>query len=103
MFTALQSDDLKLHDKQSDSWTTFLLPEDIEAKYGSHDSRILKATSQGQGELAASLSYFSGHQETKEVRLKYFLLSFFPLWQHDPPSFTGKLTFLSGPYFFVGY
>ncbi|KAG8634965.1 hypothetical protein MANES_17G112100v8 [Manihot esculenta] len=62
-----ESDDLKLHDKQSDSWTTFLLPEDIEAKYGSHDSRILKATSQGQGELAASLSYFSGHQETKEV------------------------------------
>ncbi|KAF2308465.1 hypothetical protein GH714_009821 [Hevea brasiliensis] len=62
-----ETDDLKLHDERSNYWTTFLPSEDIEAKYGWHNSRILRATSQGQGELTASLSYFSGHQETKEV------------------------------------
>ncbi|KDP46416.1 hypothetical protein JCGZ_10256 [Jatropha curcas] len=62
-----ESDDLKLHDKHSGLWTTSLPLEDIEAKYGWHNSRILQATSQGLGELTASLTYFSGHQETKEV------------------------------------
>lgn len=57
-----QSDNVKVHDNQSD-WRTFTLSDE----HGWRNSRILKATSQGLGKLTASLSYFSGYQETKEV------------------------------------
>ncbi|XP_015576193.2 nuclear pore complex protein GP210 isoform X1 [Ricinus communis] len=62
-----ESDDLKLHNEQSDCWTIFMLSKDIEAKYVWQNSRVLRAASRGLGELKASLTYFTGHQETKEV------------------------------------
>lgn len=65
-FLELQSDDVKLYDNQSEYWRTFLVPDDIAVKH-SWQTRILKATSQGLDKLMASLTYFTGHQETKEV------------------------------------
>ncbi|KAK4603548.1 hypothetical protein RGQ29_012174 [Quercus rubra] len=61
-----ESDDVKLYDNQSEYWRTFLVPDDIAVKH-SWQTRILKATSQGLDKLMASLTYFTGHQETKEV------------------------------------
>lgn len=66
-FHALQSDDVKLYDNQSDYWRTFIVEDEIAVKHGWQSSRILEATSQGLGKLMASLTYFSGPQETKEV------------------------------------
>ena len=67
----LQSDDVKLYDNQSDYWRTFLVSDDIAVKHGWQNSRILKASSQGLGKLMASLTYFTGDQETKEVLALY--------------------------------
>jgi hypothetical protein len=67
----LQSDDVKLYDNQSDYWRTFLVSDDIAVKHGWRNSRILKASSQGLGKLMASLTYFTGDQETKEVLALY--------------------------------
>lgn len=72
----LQNDDLKLHEDQSDYWTTFLSPADTMIKYGWRNSRILRATLQGHGKLTASLTYISGPQQTTEVELLLYL--FFP-------------------------
>lgn len=66
-FPALQSDDIKLFDNQSEYWRTFTVSDDSMLKHGWRNSRILKATSQGLGKLAGSLTYFSGHRDTKEV------------------------------------
>lgn len=66
-FHALQSDDVKLYDNQSEYWRTFMVSDDIAVKHGWGNSRILKATSQGLGKLTASLAYHSGYQEKKEV------------------------------------
>ncbi|KAJ4729295.1 nuclear pore complex protein [Melia azedarach] len=62
-----ESDDIKLFDNQSEYWRTFTVSDDSMLKHGWRNSRILKATSQGLGKLAASLTYFSGHRDTKEV------------------------------------
>ncbi|KAF5479668.1 hypothetical protein F2P56_000470 [Juglans regia] len=62
-----ESDDVKLYDNQSDYWSTFIVKDEIAVKHGWQSSRILEATSQGLGKLMASLTYFSGHQETKEI------------------------------------
>ncbi|GAV68566.1 RRM_1 domain-containing protein/Big_2 domain-containing protein [Cephalotus follicularis] len=62
-----ENDDIKLNDNQSEFWKTLMVPDDIVAKQGWRYSRILKATSQGLGELTASLTYFSGNYDTKEV------------------------------------
>lgn len=63
----LQSDDLKLSSDQSDYWRLSPVSNDIAIKHGWQNSMILKATSQGQGKLAASLTYFSALNEKKEV------------------------------------
>lgn len=62
-----ESDDIKLYDQQSDNWKTSLVTEQIAQKYGSLNTRILKSTSPGLGKLTASLTYFSGHLNSKEV------------------------------------
>ncbi|GAY46849.1 hypothetical protein CUMW_100160 [Citrus unshiu] len=62
-----ESDDIKLSDNQSECWRTFSMPNDLVLKHGWRNSRILKATSQGLGKLTASLTYFSGLHDTKEV------------------------------------
>jgi nuclear pore complex protein Nup210 len=70
LFLALQNDDVKLFDNQSEYWKTFLVSDDIVLKHGWRNSTVLKATSQGMGKLTASLTYFSGHPvypDTKEV------------------------------------
>ncbi|KAJ0052503.1 hypothetical protein Pint_02808 [Pistacia integerrima] len=66
-FLALQSDDVKLFDNESEYWKTFLVSDDIVLKHGLRNSRILEATSQGLEKLMASLTYISRHQDTKEV------------------------------------
>ncbi|KAI9198312.1 hypothetical protein LWI28_013681 [Acer negundo] len=63
-----KNDDVKLFDNQSEYWKTFLVSDDIVLKHGWRNSTVLKATSQGMGKLTASLTYFSGHPDTKEVR-----------------------------------
>ncbi|KAM0958021.1 hypothetical protein EV1_023125 [Malus domestica] len=62
-----ESDDLKLSSDQSDYWRLSPVSNDIAIKHGWQNSMILKATSQGQGKLAASLTYFSALNEKKEV------------------------------------
>lgn len=68
-FCQLQSDDIKLSNNQSDYWRLFPVSDDIAIKHGWLNSMILKATSQGQDKLIASLTYFSGLNETKEVMI----------------------------------
>ncbi|XP_065877577.1 nuclear pore complex protein GP210 isoform X2 [Euphorbia lathyris] len=62
-----ENDDLKLHDKPYEHGRTFMLSDDIEVNYGWLNARLLRATSQGLGELMASVTYFIGQQEIKEV------------------------------------
>lgn len=62
-----KSDDVKLYDNQSEYWRTSMVSDDIAVKHGWGIYRILKATSQGLGKLMASLTYFSGHHQEKEV------------------------------------
>lgn len=78
----LQSDDIRLHYDQSDHWYTFLASDNITFKHGWRNCRILKATSHGLGKLTASLSYYSGYSESKEViflssRALYLLLVYY--------------------------
>ncbi|KAG7544003.1 Bacterial Ig-like group 2 [Arabidopsis thaliana x Arabidopsis arenosa] len=62
-----ETDDIKLYGKDSDYWKIFSLPDELSSEYGQQNSRILNAMSPGLGELTATLTYFSGHQESKEV------------------------------------
>ncbi|XP_050383609.1 nuclear pore complex protein GP210 [Argentina anserina] len=62
-----ENDDLKLSKTQSDYWQIFPLSDDIAVKHSWQNSVVLKAISQGQGRLTASLSFFSALNETKEV------------------------------------
>ncbi|KAK9225059.1 hypothetical protein WN943_010100 [Citrus x changshan-huyou] len=71
-----ESDDIKLSDNQSECWRTFSMPNDLVLKHGWRNSRILKATSQGLGKLTASLTYFSGLHDTKEVQIGFSLSLF---------------------------
>lgn len=68
------------------------MPDDLSSEYGWRNSRILKAISPGLGELTAALTYFNGHQNSKEVRELYFLSlkTFLSL------SVTSTTSFLSG-------
>jgi len=67
----LQTDDIKLYGKDSDYWKIVSLPDELSSEYGQRNSRILNAISPGLGELTSTLTYFSGHQESKEVRKLY--------------------------------
>lgn len=58
------------------------MPNDLLLKHGWRNSRILKATSQGLGKLTASLTYFSGLHDTKEVQIG-FSLSLFQVFSHN--------------------
>ncbi|WCJ21095.1 Nuclear pore complex protein GP210 [Euphorbia peplus] len=62
-----EADDLKLHDKPYERGTTFTLSNDVEVNYGWRNARLLRATSQGLGELMTSLTYLCGQHDTKEV------------------------------------
>ncbi|XP_059670096.1 nuclear pore complex protein GP210 isoform X2 [Cornus florida] len=62
-----EGDDVKLHDNLSEYWNTFPVSDDAFVKHGWWNSRIVKATSCGLGKLIATLTYSSGHPETKEV------------------------------------
>lgn len=54
-------------DVQYECWKTFLVSGGAMLKYGGKNSRILKTASEGMGRLIASLTYYSGHQDSKEV------------------------------------
>ncbi|CAD5333574.1 unnamed protein product [Arabidopsis thaliana] len=62
-----ETDDIKLYGKDSDYWKIVSLPDELSSEYGQRNSRILNAISPGLGELTSTLTYFSGHQESKEV------------------------------------
>ncbi|KAL1216051.1 Nuclear pore complex protein [Cardamine amara subsp. amara] len=62
-----ETDDIKLYGNDSDYWKIFLLPDDFSSEYDRRNSRILKAISPGLGDLTATLTYFNGHQDSKEV------------------------------------
>lgn len=66
-FPLLQADDVKWFG-ESEFWKIFPAPDYISDGYGCH-SRILKAASQGMEKLTASLTYYTRHQESKEVTL----------------------------------
>ncbi|KAJ4827574.1 hypothetical protein Tsubulata_004795 [Turnera subulata] len=63
-----ESDDLNLNEDRSQYWNTFLPSEDILAKHGWRNSRILRATYPGVGKVIASLAYFGGQQNMKVVQ-----------------------------------
>lgn len=67
-FPALQNDDVEFYDNQSGYWKIVPVLEPIASRYGWRNSRILKATSEGMGKLTASLVYYNGHHDIKEVR-----------------------------------
>ncbi|XP_026442426.1 nuclear pore complex protein GP210-like isoform X1 [Papaver somniferum] len=98
-----ERDDVKLQYNDSVHWTSFVVPESIAVKHGWHNSRILKATSQGLGRLAANLTYHTGHTETTEVlqvvhevmvceRVK------FKMWKKNDSSTTIHLPWAPGIY-----
>ncbi|ESQ46942.1 hypothetical protein EUTSA_v10027618mg [Eutrema salsugineum] len=62
-----ETDDIKLYGDSSDYWKIVSLPDDLSSEYGWRNSRILKAVSPGLGELTATLTYFNGDQDSKEV------------------------------------
>ncbi|OMO59291.1 Bacterial Ig-like, group 2 [Corchorus capsularis] len=62
-----ESDDVELYDNQSGHWKIVPVLAPIASRYGWRNSRILKATSEGLGKLTASLVYYKGHHDTKEV------------------------------------
>uniref|UniRef100_A0A1J3FQQ1 BIG2 domain-containing protein n=1 Tax=Noccaea caerulescens TaxID=107243 RepID=A0A1J3FQQ1_NOCCA len=62
-----EMDDIKLYGDDSDYWKIVSLPDDLSSEYGWRNSRILNAISPGLGELTASLTYFNGHHDSKEV------------------------------------
>ncbi|KAF2594703.1 hypothetical protein F2Q70_00043684 [Brassica cretica] len=61
------TDDIKLYGEETDYWKIVSVPDDLSSEYGWRNSRILKAISPGLGELTAALTYFNGHQNSKEV------------------------------------
>ncbi|KAL0662458.1 hypothetical protein Bca4012_099295 [Brassica carinata] len=62
-----ETDDIKLYGEETDYWKIVSVPNDLSSEYGWRNSRILKAISPGLGELTAALTYFNGHQNSKEV------------------------------------
>lgn len=62
-----ETDGVKWYDNQSEHWKTSLASEYLESKHGPQSTRILKATSYGLGKFAASLTYYSGHLDKKQV------------------------------------
>ncbi|KAL3345007.1 hypothetical protein AABB24_024120 [Solanum stoloniferum] len=59
-----ENDDVKLHDDPSEIWSIVPSSNCVGEK---GISRILKALSYGLGKLTATLTYSTGHEETKEV------------------------------------
>lgn len=59
-----ENDDVKLHDDPSEIWSIVPSSNHVGEK---GISRILKALSYGLGKLTATLTYSTGHEETKEV------------------------------------
>ncbi|GLU11334.1 hypothetical protein SLE2022_280890 [Rubroshorea leprosula] len=62
-----ETDGVKLYDNQSEYWKTSIASKHLASKHGWQNSRLLKATSRGIGEFTASLTYYSGHLDKKEV------------------------------------
>ncbi|XVE67869.1 hypothetical protein DITRI_Ditri09bG0022500 [Diplodiscus trichospermus] len=62
-----ENDDVEFYDNQSEYWKIVSLLEPTASKYSWRSSRILEATSAGLGKLTASLVYYNGHHDAKEV------------------------------------
>ncbi|XP_010435974.1 PREDICTED: nuclear pore complex protein GP210-like [Camelina sativa] len=62
-----ETDDIKLYGNDSDYWKILSLPDELPSEYSQRNSRILNAISPGLGEMTATLTYFNGHQDSKEV------------------------------------
>ncbi|KAK8586935.1 hypothetical protein V6N12_021454 [Hibiscus sabdariffa] len=62
-----ESDDIEFYDNQSGYWKIVPVLEPIASRYSWRSARILEATSEGLGKLTASLVYYNGHHDTKEV------------------------------------
>jgi nuclear pore complex protein Nup210 len=63
----LQNDDVNVYDYRSDYWRTVSVSNDIAVKHGWRNTKLLKAYSQGIGNLTASVSYPGGADDRKEV------------------------------------
>ncbi|KAL3526095.1 hypothetical protein ACH5RR_014467 [Cinchona calisaya] len=59
-----ESDDVKLHDDQSEFWNILFVSDSVTVK---GNIRILEAISYGLGKLMAVLTYSSGNEDRKEV------------------------------------
>uniref|UniRef100_A0A1D1XKT8 Nuclear pore membrane glycoprotein 210-like n=2 Tax=Anthurium amnicola TaxID=1678845 RepID=A0A1D1XKT8_9ARAE len=62
-----ENNELTLESDGTKIWDIFTVSNDMVAKYGWRNSRILKPHSQGQGSVTASLSYHRGEPEIAEV------------------------------------
>ncbi|KAJ8622832.1 hypothetical protein MRB53_031361 [Persea americana] len=62
-----ESDDVKLQCNGSLYWDTFIIPSDIAVKEDWKIYQLIKATSQGLGNVTASLAYHTGNAERTEV------------------------------------
>ncbi|KAE8694382.1 GP210 protein [Hibiscus syriacus] len=62
-----ENDDIEFYDNQSGYWKIVPVLEPTASRYSLRSARILEATSEGLGKLTASLVYYNGHHDTKEV------------------------------------
>ncbi|KAK9004035.1 hypothetical protein V6N11_001853 [Hibiscus sabdariffa] len=62
-----ENDDIEFYDNQSGYWKIVPVLEPPASRYSRRSARILEATSEGLGKLTASLVYYNGHHDTKEV------------------------------------
>ncbi|MCH85883.1 nuclear pore membrane glycoprotein 210-like, partial [Trifolium medium] len=63
----VQNDDVNVYDYRSDYWRTVPVSNDIAVKHGWRNTKLLKAYSQGHGNLTASVSYPGGADDKKEI------------------------------------
>ncbi|XP_045812556.1 nuclear pore complex protein GP210 isoform X2 [Trifolium pratense] len=62
-----ENDDVNVYDYRSDCWRTVPVSNDIAFKHGWRNTKLLKAYSQGHGNLTASVSYPGGADDKKEI------------------------------------
>ncbi|XVF14043.1 hypothetical protein REPUB_Repub09cG0022600 [Reevesia pubescens] len=62
-----ENDEIEFYDNQYGYWKIIPVLEPIASRYSWRSARLLNATSEGLGKLTASLVYYNGHHDTKEV------------------------------------
>lgn len=73
---------MKLQCNHSLYWDTFIIPNDIAAKHGWKNSRLIQATSEGLGSVTASLAYHYGNLQRTEVSWFFHFIVYLECRKH---------------------